>query len=94
MDTKKTKKSRIHQPITIHDHIVETYITILNDDTKTDRQELINKLKRRFVDLYNIDTTPVFSGNRLYILMFDMEEETGKESPTEPTEGLKIYQNN
>lgn len=93
IDPKKTKKSRIHQPITIHDHIVETYITTLNEDIKTDRQELIHRLKRRFVDLYNIDTTPVFGGNRLYILMFDMEEQPSKESPTEPTEGLKVYHN-
>ena len=88
----KTKKSRIHQPMTIHDYIIETYITTINEDVKTDRQELINKVKKRFVDLYNIETTPVFSGNRLYILMFDMEESPSKESPTEPTEGLKIHQ--
>lgn len=93
IDPKKTKKSRIHQPITVHDHIIESYITTLNEDVKTDRQDLINKLKKKFVDLYNIDSTPVFSGNRLYILMFDMEEPLTKESPTEPTEGLEIYQN-
>lgn len=89
--SKQAKKSRIHEPLTIHDHIIETYVTNLNENHNIERQELINKLKKRFVDLFRIDTTAVFSGNRLYILMFDLDEPANNDSPTEPADGLKVY---
>lgn len=92
LDPKITSNNRIHTSMTYHDHIVETYNTKINKDN-TDRHELLLKLKKRFLYLYNIDTTVVFSGNRMYILMFDLNESQNKESPTEPTEGTQISQN-
>jgi hypothetical protein len=53
--------------------IINTYIAKLNNPKNTDRQELVTKLRKKFKTEYNIDTTAVFSGNRLYILMFDLE---------------------
>lgn len=79
----KKKLTRIHSSITIHDVIINTYIRKINKPKNIDREELIQKLKKRFMNEYNIDTTAIFSGNRIYILMFDMEDPEG-DSPTEP----------
>lgn len=78
------KQNRIHSQVTIHDDIINTYIRKLNKPKNTNREELLDKLKRRFIGQYNIDTVAVFSGNRVYILMFDIEE-PDEPSPTEPT---------
>ncbi|CAH1113588.1 unnamed protein product [Psylliodes chrysocephalus] len=67
------KKNRIHEPITVHDHVINTYINKLNDPIEHNRDELLLKLRKRFVKNYNTDTTAGFSGNRVYILMFDIE---------------------
>ena len=75
--------SRIHTPITVHDHIIDTYTTEINDNKLTNRDELIRKLQQRFLDLYKIETTAVFSGSRLYVLMFDILENKPS-SPTQP----------
>lgn len=88
-----TKNNRVHTPITIHDNIIDTYIQKLNNPKNTDRQQLINKLKMRFIEAHNIDTTAVFSGNRLYILMFDLNEENSVVA-TEPIEGTQILATN
>lgn len=90
MDIEKVGKSRIHRAITIHDHIIETYINKINKPKNTERQQLIQKLQRRFIDNYNISTVPTFVGNRLYILMIDLENEN-KTVDTEPAEGVQLY---
>lgn len=86
MDQKSTRNNRIHSPITVHDFIINTYIDKINKPQNTNREELLVKLKRKFIRNYNIDTTPVFSYNRLYILMFDLNNPES-DSPTEPTPG-------
>lgn len=80
--SQEKRKSRIHSSITIHDYIINTYINELNDTKNTNREELLSKLKKRFTNDYNIDTNAVFSGSRVYILMFDLENQ--ENSPTEP----------
>lgn len=86
---KTKKKSRIHTPITIHDMIVNTYIEKLNKPKNNNREELLTKLKKKFIQEYNVETTVSFVGNNwIYILMFDLE---GKDSQS-PTE--TIPQNN
>lgn len=92
IDINKTKNNKIHKPLTYHDYIIETYVTELNNPNNTDRQELLLKLKKRFTLLHGIDTTAVFCGNRLYILMFDLNDTENKDSPTEPIDGVKIHQ--
>lgn len=77
------KQKRIHSSVTIHDIIINTYIRKLNKPKNINREELLQKLKRRFINEYNVDTTAVFSGNRIYILMFDIEDPEA-DSPTEP----------
>lgn len=79
------KSNRIHAPLTIHDDIINTYTRKLNKPKNTNRDELLDKLKRRFLSQYKIDTTAVFSGNRIYILMFDVED-PNEPSPTEPVD--------
>lgn len=81
-----TKNTKIHSAITIHDHIISTYVTKLNKPKNINREELLKKLKTRFIQLYNIDTTVAFSGSRIYILMFDLDQ-PNSESPTEPIQG-------
>lgn len=77
------QKSRIHTPITIHDMIVNTYVEKLNKPKNTNREELIAKLKKKFIQEYNVETTVSFVGNNwIYILMFDLENENSQ-SPTE-----------
>lgn len=91
IDTKTTKNNKIHTPITIHDHIINTYMDKLNSPKHPNRNELLLKLKKKFIRDYNIDTVPVFSYNRVYIVMFDLNE-PGSISPTEPTTGSTQYQ--
>lgn len=79
--SKKTK--RIHAPISMHDDIINTYLRKINKPKNVNRNELLLKLKKRFINQYNVDTTAVFSGNRVYILMFDMDD-LDEPSPTEP----------
>ena len=92
IDNKITENNKVHTPMTIHDHIIETYTSKLNKPKYSNRQELIIQLKKRFINLYNIDTTVVFSGNHMYILMFDLDK-PNTASPTEPTEGLVVFRN-
>lgn len=86
IDKKITTSSKIHSNITVHDHILNTYINKLNKEKNTQREELIGKLRKRFVTQHNIDTIAHFSGNRVYILMFDLDEPLSI-SPTQPIEG-------
>lgn len=79
----ENRNSRIHTFITIHDHIINTYINEINEPTNTNREELLIKLRKRFMINFNVDTTAVFSGNRVYILIFEMERQDPY-SPTEP----------
>lgn len=90
LDKKITKNSRIHSVITIHDHIIDTYTNKINKPKNNNRQELLAKLQKRFIDHYNINTIPTFVGNRLYILMFDLNSKSN-DTPTEPTEGIQIH---
>lgn len=76
------KESRIHSSITKHDFIIHTYIDEVNNPKNNNREEIIQKIRKKFIDLWNIDTAAVFTQNRLYILMFDLE--TDFDSPTEP----------
>lgn len=77
------KMTRIHSHITIHDDIVNTYCRKLNKPKNTNRNELLHKIKKRFISQYNVDTTVVFTGNRFYVLLFDLEDPE-EPSPTEP----------
>jgi hypothetical protein len=86
LDGSITRNSKIHSPVTIHDMIINTYIDKINNPKHTNREELIQKLRKKFISQYNIDTSAVFSGNRLYILMFDLNSPQSI-SPTEPTHG-------
>lgn len=88
-----TCNTKIHSNITIHDLIINTYVTKINKPKNTNRDELITKLRKRFIQLYNIDTTLAFSGNKMYILMFDLDQ-PNSDSPTEPTTGENNRQYN
>lgn len=81
-------ESRIHNPITTHDHIINKYKHQLNKTTNINREELLKKLRKRFLDEFDIDTSVVFFGNHMYILMFDMLL-PNRNSPTEPQDQLK-----
>lgn len=86
------KNSRIHSPITIHDLIINTYINKLNKPKNTNREELIQKLRKKFITEYNIETSVTFvSNNRIYILMFDMDLNDFN-SPTETIPGINNAQ--
>lgn len=76
------KENKIHSPVTKHDFIISTYLDKVNNPKYSNREEIINKLRKKFVDLWKIDTTAVFTQNRLYILMFDLDSDF--DSPTEP----------
>lgn len=79
--------SRIHTPITIHDSIVNTYIHQINKPKNINREELILKLRKRFIEEHGIDTCVVFpGGNRAFIFMFDMNDPQSA-SPTEAKQG-------
>lgn len=65
------KTSRIHKPMSIHDYIIDTYIYELNKPENHNRNELIQKLRARFADQFQIDTFVNISGNRAYIVMLD-----------------------
>lgn len=87
------KQSRIHGPVTIHDMIIENYMSEVNNPNNKDRQDLIVKLKNKFIEMYRIDTHAVFSGNKMYILMFDTLQENAA-TPTEPKEGQQTQVEN
>lgn len=93
LDKAVTKNNRIHSNITIHDHIITTYINKVNKPKNTNRVELINKLKRRFIEQFEIDTSVVFTGNRIYILMFDLKQPNSG-TPTEPLKEAQQYTHN
>lgn len=77
------KESRVHSAVTKHDFIIQTYLEEVNKPKNTNREQIIHQIKKRFIDLWRIDTTAVFTQNRLYILMFDLNVD--EDSPTEPT---------
>lgn len=89
IDSNTTKKSRIHSPITIHDHIIDTYITKLNSPKTIDRNALIKKLKDRFIEAYRVDTVVSISGNRIFIVMFDLLDPEII-PPVSPTDGVRV----
>nr|CAI5841214.1 unnamed protein product [Callosobruchus analis] len=51
------KKSRIHEPLTVHDMIINTYVEELNHPGNTDREDILRKLRQKFIRHYNIETT-------------------------------------
>ncbi|XP_066153270.1 uncharacterized protein [Euwallacea fornicatus] len=67
-----TENSRIHMPITTHDHIINKYKHQINKTSNTNREELLKKLRKQFIDDFGIDTSVVFFGNHTYILMIDL----------------------
>lgn len=79
------KKTNIHKPITKHDYIINAYINTLNDENNANikREELVQKLRKKFINNFNIDTQVLFTGNRMYILMFDLDN-PDTDSPTRP----------
>lgn len=83
--SKKTK--RIHAPISMHDDIINTYLRKINKPKNINRNELLLKLKKRFINQYNVDTTAVFWGNKVYVLMFDLDD------PEEPSPTESMYNN-
>ncbi|XP_066260796.1 uncharacterized protein [Euwallacea similis] len=83
-----SRDSRIHSAITTHDYIINKYKNQINKTTNTDREELLKKLRKQFVGDFAVDTSVVFFGNNMYILMFDMLSPS-KTSPTELTEQLR-----
>ncbi|CAH1111421.1 unnamed protein product [Psylliodes chrysocephalus] len=84
------KMSRIHSPITLHDIIINSYVQKLNKPKNINREELIERLRKRFMADYRIDTTVTFVGNNwIYILMFDMELDNF-ESHTETIPGSQV----
>lgn len=82
------KQSRIHNPITTHDFIINTYKHEINKTSNVNREELLKKLRKRFTEDYDIDTSVVFFGSHMYILMFDLLL-PNRNSPTEPHDQLK-----
>lgn len=90
-DQAKTE-TRIHSPVTVHDMIVNTYVNKLNKPKNSNREELIEKLRKKFIIEYRIETSVTFVGNNwIYILMFDMELEDFN-SPTEILPGKNNVQ--
>lgn len=83
-----TKDSRVHAPITTHDFIINKYKHQINKTSNNNREELLKKLKKQFIEDFNIDTTVVFFGNHMYILMFDLLL-PNRISPTEPFDQLR-----
>ena len=69
-----TNNARIHSYITVHDLIINTYTAKINKPKNSNRKELITKLRKIFIQSYNIDTTVAFSVNKMYILMFDLDQ--------------------
>ena len=49
IDQSTTKNSAIHAAISIHDHIINTYINQINKLKNSNREELLAKLKKRFI---------------------------------------------
>ena len=88
LDTKTTSNSRIHTAITIHDFILNKIKNELNKANRNNREALLKKLRRRFVDDFQVDINVVFFANHIYILMFDMLR-LDRISPTEPKERLR-----
>lgn len=75
--------SRIHSAVTVHDLIINTYVEKLNRPKNVNRGELLMKLRKKFIDEYNIETSVTFVGNNwVYVLMFDLEK-NDQISPTE-----------
>ena len=93
IDQSTIKNSIIHAAISIHDHIINSSINKLNKPKNSNREELLAKLKKRFITEFKIDTTAVFSGNILYVLMFDLENPEAP-SPTEMDTGKSHVTNN
>lgn len=85
IDSDLKKESRIHSSVTKHDFIIQSYLEKINKPKNTNREQVILQLRKKFIDLWRIDTTAVFTQNRLYILMFDLNAD--EDSPTEPTSG-------
>lgn len=83
-----TKSSRVHAPITVHDFIINKYTNSLNNPKHTNRDELIQKLRKRFIRDFDMDTRTMFTGNFVYILMFDLKNSPSL-SPTEPTDDIR-----
>lgn len=86
------KNTRIHAPVTIHDLIVNTYVNKLNKPENVNRQELLDKLRKKFISEFQVETAVTFIGNNwIYILMFDLEVDD-LVSPTETTQGSQGVQ--
>lgn len=79
VDANLEQDNRIHEPITTHDFIINVYTHKINKPSTTNRAELIQKLKGRFIKEFNMDAIVVFFGNWMYVLMVDLEK------PEEPS---------
>ena len=87
---KKTTESRIHAPLTMHDFVLHTITLEINHPAVTNREELLKRLRKRFIQDFQIDTQVVFSGNRMYVLMFDLLA-PNTDSPTETNDNTKQF---
>ncbi|XP_066252658.1 uncharacterized protein [Euwallacea similis] len=83
-----TNESRVHSPITTHDYIINKYKHQLNKTNNNNREELLKKLNKQCIEDFNIETSVVFFGSHMYILMFDLLL-PNRISPTEPRDQLK-----
>lgn len=83
IDTNITNNSRIHKPISIHDHIINTISTKINKPKNSDREALLKKLRSQFIIQYEIDVQAVFFGNKMYIIMEDTLN-PNQPPPTQP----------
>ncbi|XP_066146781.1 uncharacterized protein [Euwallacea fornicatus] len=82
------EQSRIHSPLTTHNYIINKYKHQINKSNNLNRDELLKKLKKQFIDDFKVDTSVVFFGSYMYILMLDILE-PNRSSHTEPQDQLR-----
>ena len=71
--TRKENIKNTHNPIAIHNMIINPYIGNLNDSKNINRVELLQKLEKKIIHNYNVDSTTVFSGSQVYIPIFSKQ---------------------
>lgn len=62
----------LHSSIPLHDVIINTYVSKINNPKSANREELLKKLNQKLIAEHIVDTTVVFSGSRMYVLLFDL----------------------
>lgn len=78
---RRLNNNRIHR--LLHDHIINIYINKLNSPNNAEnRAELLQRLRKRFIENFNVETHVCFSEHHAYVLMFDVDDRE-RESPTD-----------